>query len=163
MSYCVVTREKMTSEYDGTKRVSVKYQPLGEDTAIENGNVVVLGGLIDGEREIYTSSTPAANSTVASLVLITTPEVLADERLKNLSDFRNEAGDVATGDRLFSGDIFSVTAEGLTGTDETLVKGAVIELQAGTKLKAVSVLTGGSTQVGTIIDIVNDKYAIQVL
>jgi hypothetical protein len=160
MSYCVVTREKMTSEFDGTKRISLKYQPSGVDTVIENGNVVVVGNLIDGEREIYTSSTPAVDSTVASLALITTPEVLADERKKNLSDFRNEAGDVCTGDKLVSGNIFSVTAEGFTGTP---AKGKIVELQAGTKLKCVDTLTSGSTQVGTIIDFVNGKYAVQVI
>lgn len=157
--YCVVTREKMTSEWDGSKRVSFKYQPSGVDTAVQNGNVVVLGGLITGAREVYTATTPAANTALSAIVLVTTPEVLADERLKNLSDFRNEAGKIATGDKLFAGDIFSITAEGIEGTP---VKGSVIELQAGTKLKAVATLTGGSTKVGTVIDIVNGKYAIQV-
>ena len=75
-NYCVVTREKMTSEWDGSKRISVKYRPSGVDTAIENGNVVVVGDLIDGEREVYATSTPAVNTPVAKLALITTPEVM---------------------------------------------------------------------------------------
>lgn len=160
MAYSVVTREAMQSESVANLRKSFKYQPSGVDTAVENGNVVVKGALIDGQREVYTASTPTATSKLADILLVTTPEVLADERLKNLSDFRNEAGSIATGDKLFSGDIFSVTAEGFTGTP---AKGNIVELQAGTKLNAVATLTAGSTQVGTIIDYVNGKYAVQVL
>lgn len=160
MAYSVVTRERMTSEWDGSKRVSIKYQPSSVDTAIENGSVLVLGGLIDGEREVYTATTPTATTKLGAIVLVTTPEVVADERKKNLEDFRNEAGDIATGDKLFSGDIFSVTAEGFTGTP---AKGKIVELQASTKLNAVATLTASSTQVGTIIDFVNGKYAVQVI
>lgn len=157
--YAVVTREAMQSENVAVLRKSFKYQPSSVDTAIENGCVVVKGALINKEREIYTATTPAANSVLSDLLLVTTPEILADERLKNLSDFRNEAGDVCTGDVLKSGDIFSLTAEGFTGTP---VVGKIVELQAGTKLKVVDTLTSGSTQVGTIIDVANEKYAIQV-
>ena len=159
MAYCVVTRESMQSEDIANLRKSFKYQPSSVDTAIENGNLVKIGGLIDGEREVYTSTTPAADTALSDLLLVTTPEVLADERKKNLSDFRNEAGDICTGDKLKSGDIFSLTVEGFDGTP---AKGKIVELTAGTKLKVVTTLTSGSTQVGTIIDVANDKYAIQV-
>jgi len=158
--YSVVTRERMTSEWVGAARLSAKYLPSATATAIENGNVVVIGGLVSGEREIYTSTTPTATSALATIGLVTTPEVLADERLKNLSDFRNEAGEVITVDKLFSGDVFSVTAAGITGT---AVVGSIIELAASSILKAVATLTAGSTKVGTVIDIVNNNIAIQVV
>lgn len=159
MAYCVVTRERMTSEWDGSKRISLKYRPSGVDAAIENGMVVVVGNLISGEREVYASDTPAVDTALAKLALITTPEVLADERLKNISDFRNEAGDVCTGDLLFSKDVFSLTAEGFEGTPAV---GNIVELQAGVKLKTVASATAGSTVVGKIIDYTNGKYAVQV-
>lgn len=159
MAYTVVTREKMTSEWDGSKRISLKYRPSGVDTAIENGMVVVVGDLIDGEREVYAGDTPAVDTAVAKLALITTPEVMADERKKSISDFRNEAGDICTADKLFSGDIFSLTEEGFEGTPS---KGNVVELQAGVKLKVVASATPGSTKIGKIIDVVNGKYAVQV-
>lgn len=159
MAYTVVTREKMTTEWDGSKRISLKYRPSGVDKEIENGMVVVVGDLIDGEREVYAGSTPTAATAVSKLALITTPEVMADERKKNISDFINKAGDVCTADKLFSGDIFSLTADGFDGTP---AKGSIVELQAGVKLKAVSTATTGSTTVGKIIDIVNGKYAVQV-
>jgi hypothetical protein len=158
--YGVVTRERMQSEWDGSKRLSAKYLPSGTATAVENGNVVVIGSLVSGEREVYTATTPAANSALTSIGLITTPEVMVDERKKNLTEFRNEAGDIITVDKLFSGDIFSVNAAALTGT---ATKDYIVELQAGTKLKVVETLTSGSTKVGTVIDIANDKIAIQVV
>ena len=40
---------------------------------------------------------------------------------------------------------------------------AIVELKAGTKLNAVEELTANSTQVGTIIDFVNNKYAVEVV
>lgn len=160
MAYGVVTRERMQTEWDGSKRISAKYLPSGTATAIENGNVVVIGGLVNGERELYTATTPTATSALGAIGLVTTPEVMADERKKNLDEFRNEAGDVITVDKLFPGDIFSVTADALEGT---LTKGYVVELKAGTKLNVVATLTASSTKVGTLIDIANGKYAIQVV
>ena len=159
MAYAVVTREKMTSEFDGSKRLSAKYLPSGVATAIENGDIVVIGDLVSGEREIFTATTPTATTALTAVGIVTTPEVPADERLKNLSDFRNEAGVVITVDKIFAGDIFSITAEGFDGTPAV---GKIVELKAGTKLNAVTTLTSGSTKVGKIIDFVNGKYAVLV-
>lgn len=158
--YAVVTRERMTTEWDGSKRLSAKYLPSDVETAIENGNVVKLEGLVTGEREIYKAVTPAVDTELKAIGLVTTPEVVADERKKNLEDFRNEAGEEITVDKLFSGDVFSITAEGFDGTPAV---GAIVELKAGVKLNAVEELTSGSTQVGTIIDFVNNKYAVEVV
>ena len=160
MAYATVTRERMTSESVAAARLSAKYLPSGTPTAIENGNVVLIGSLVSGEREIYATSTPAANSALGAIGLVATPEVMADERKKNLDEFRNEAGEVITVDKLFSGDIFSVSIDALTGTKAV---GNVVELQAGTKLNTAATLTASSTKVGTLIDIVNGKYAIQVI
>jgi len=159
MAYCVVTREKMQSEWVGKDRISFRYRPSGVETAIQNGNVVLIGDLITGEREIFDGTTPAATTALKDIVLVTTPEVMADERKKNLSDFINEAGADCTGDRLYSGDIFSITAEGFDGTPAV---DKIVELKAGTKFNAVDTLTVGSTKVGKIIDFVNGKYAIKV-
>jgi hypothetical protein len=160
MAYGVIFREKMQSEFDGTKRISGKYLPSAVATAIENGNVVLIGSLVTGEREVYTLTTPAANSALTAIGVVTTPEVMADERKKNLDEFRNEAGEVITVDKLCSGDIFSVTVDALTGTKAV---GNVVELQAGTKLNTAATLTASSTKVGTLIDITNGMYAIQVV
>lgn len=155
-NYAVITRERMTSEFDGTKRISVK---IGTSD-LQNGSVLVVGDLIPGEREIYSTSTPAANTELKKIVILTTPEVEDDERKKNLSDFVNKAGSTqCTADYLCPNDIFSLTAEGFDGTP---AKDMIVELQAGTKLKVVSNLTSSSTKVGKIIDVKNGKYAVKV-
>lgn len=162
MAYAVITREKMQSEWDASKLISLKYRPSGADAPIQNGNVVVPGALIEGLREVYSADKPASDTPLKKIVIITTPEVMTERSKKSLSDFRNEAGEIARGDRLMSGDIFSVTAEALSAA-ETIAAGDLVELQADTKLKVVKTATTNATSVGTILDILNDKYAIQVM
>lgn len=150
--------------------VSVKY--MGDDgstpTAIDNGNVLSATALQTGEREIYVGAAVAANTAIKDVVLIASPEVMYDERLRNLEDFYNEAGKACRGYRLHSGDIFSVTKDALAGASTPAV-GDVVELAAGTKLSVVAAATGatsGSTVVGKIlaIDIVGryTYYAVKV-
>lgn len=165
MAYAIVKREAMASENVANLRKSFKFLPSGTATAIENGNVVKATAPISGERELLSGITPAANSALKDILLVTTPEVMADERKKNLNEFRNEAGEIATGDRLTSGDIFTVTAEAFTAA-ATVVVGDIVELAASTKLKVVALATGltsGSTQVGNIYDINGEDYAIKVV
>lgn len=154
MAYAVVRTDKMIGTDVRSELVSVRYQPSNVKTAIENGNVVKLGALETGSREIYKGVTPAANDDITAIVLIASPEVMYDERKRNLDDFINEAGTIARGYRLHKHDIFSVTKEALDGA-ETPAVGDVVELKAGTKLNVKAAATGatsGSTVVGTIID-----------
>lgn len=160
MAYAIVRTDLMSGTKQPADLVSVKYQVSTVDTAIENGNVALVGALATGEREVYLATTPAADSALNDIVLIATPELNYDERLKNLNQFRNEAGEIARGYRLRSGNIFSVTAEALTAT--TPAVGNIVELQADTKLKVVSSLTSGSTKVGTVIAIEGDYIVIRV-
>lgn len=166
MAYAIVKREAMASENVANLRKSFKYLPSGVATAVENGNVVKATSVISGERELLEGSTPLVDTALKDILLVTTPEVMADERKKNLDEFINEAGAIATGDRLISGDIFTVTADAFTAAAATVVVGDVVELAASTKLKVVAAATGltsGSTQVGTIYDINGDDYAIKVI
>lgn len=168
-NYTVVRTDKLWGTDDRAGVASAKYMGAGTAaTAIENGNVVKLDGLlaIDAtagtyEREIYKAVTPAANDALEVIALVASPEVMYDERKKDLAEFRNEAGDVIRVYRLHHGDIFSVTAEGLTGTATV---GSVIELQADTKLKAVSSATSGSTTIGKCIEVAPaGKYTLYVI
>ena len=152
--YAVITREKMASEFDGTLRVAVK---INEE--LQNGSVVVVGDLVAGEREVFATSAPEADTTIDEIAILTSPEVVADERKKNLSDFVNPVTKPATADYLVKRDIFSLTAEGFDGTPAV---GNVVELQAGSyKFNAVASATG-ATVVGKIVDFVNGKYAVKV-
>lgn len=160
MAYAIVRTDLMSGTKQPADLVSIKYQVESVDTAIENGNVALVGALGTGEREVYLASAPAANSALEDVVLVATPELNYDERLKNLNQFRNEAGEIARGYRFRSGNVFSVTAEALTAT--TPAVGNIVELQADTKLKVVSSLTSGSTKVGTVIAIEGDYIVIRV-
>lgn len=151
MTHGVIRTDNMLGTDVGTHLVSFKYQPSDTDTAIDNGNVVVIGDLINGEREVHTATTPAANSALAKIAVVASVEVMYDERKKNLDDFYNEAGKICRGYYLHSKDVFSVTADALSiGSGVTPAVGSIVELAAGTKLNVVASLTSGSTQVGTI-------------
>lgn len=147
-----------TDLMDGTdvrgQLVSVKY--MGADgatpTEIDNGNVLKVNALMDGEREIYVGAATAVATPVNDVVLVASPEVMYDERKKNLDEYVNEAGKACRGYRLHSGNIFSVTKEALDGAASPAV-GNIVELKAGTKLNVVASATSGSTQVGKIIAI----------
>lgn len=163
MAYAICRTDLMSGTKDPALLVSVKYRPSGTDTAIENGNVVLVGSLISGEREVYAGTTPAANSALADIALIATPELMADERKKNLNEFRNEAGEIARGYYLKSKNVFSVTAEAVTPITGTApAVGQIVELQADTKLKLVASLTSGSTKVGEVIAIEGNYIVIRV-
>lgn len=159
MSYAIVR----TDNLDGTKLpsalVSVKYYVVDGQTstatAIENGNVVKLDGLMTGEREAYKGLVPARDTALKDVVLVASSELMYDERKKNFDEFINEAGEISRGYRFITGNTFSITAEAYTAA-ATVVVGDIVELAASTKFKVVAKATGltsGSTQVGTIIAI----------
>lgn len=156
----VVRTDKMFATDNRAGLVSVRYQPGDTMTAIDNGNIVKIGALEEGSREVYKGVTPAANDAVKDIVLIASPEVMYDERKRNLDEFQNAKGAIARGYHLHTNDIFSVTKEALTG-DEPAV-GKVVELAADTKLNVAASATG--TLVGTIIDInVVGRYTYYVI
>ena len=167
--YSVVRLDNMMGTDVGTYLDSVRfYTGSGESEAeapIENGNVVLVGDLLEGERELHKATVPAANSPIKKIGLVTTPEVMYDERKHSLDEFRNEAGDNVRIHYLHSGDEFSVTAKGLSIADEEAVAvGNAVELQAGTKLKVVASATSGSTAIGKIIAIETaGKYKFYVV
>ena len=176
-NYAVVRTDNMYGTDVRAGLVSIKYivsSTTGEGndavttetaTEIENGHVLKVGELMDGEREIFAGSDVAANDDLKDVVLIASPEVMYDERLRNLDDFINVAGKACRGYRLHKGDIFSVTKAALDGVEKPAV-GNIVELKAGTKMNVAASATSGSTQVGRIIavDVVGryTYYAILV-
>jgi len=163
MAYAVVRTDKMIGTDVRSELVSVRFQPEDTMTEIENGNVVKLGALETGSREIYKGATPAANDDITAIVLVASPEIMYDERKRNLDEFINKAGTIARGYRLHKHDIFSVTKDALDGV-ETPAIGNVVELKAGTKLNVAATATNGSTQVGTIIDVnIVGRYTYYVI
>ncbi len=131
--------------------VSIKYQVSGADTEIDNGNIVVIGGLATGEREVRLGATPTATSAKSAIALIATPE-LNYEKLSS-EDFTNKAGAIARGYRLATGGVFSVTIDAVAGrtTLASVTVGDIVELKAATKLNIVATATSGSTVIGKVI------------
>jgi hypothetical protein len=172
MAYGVVRTDKLMGTDVRSMLESVKYMGSGStETAIDNGNVVKFDAtLMTGEREIKKGVTPAATDALDSIVLIATPEVMYDERKRNLDEFRNDAGKICRGYHLHSGDIFSVTADAVAfNTNESTdgKVGSVVELKADIKLNIkTGSATSGSTVVGSVIaiDVVGryTYYVIQV-
>lgn len=159
-NYAVVRTDRMFGTDNRAGLVSALYMGSGSTaTAIENGNVVLLDGVIGDatngyERELFVAKTPSANSAITDIGLVATPELKADPLKKPLHEFINEAGQPIRVYRLHSGDVFSVTKNALDTT--ALANPAVgngVELMAGTKLKAIASPTQGSTVVGLIIGI----------
>lgn len=150
MAHAVVRTDNMVGTDVRAQLVSVKYIVGSTPTAIDNGNVLKLDGLMDGEREIFKGVAPAANTALGDVVLVASPEVMYDERLRNLDDYQNAADKACRGYRLHSGDIFSVTKDALDGEESPAV-GNIVELKAGTKLNVAESLTQSSTAVGKII------------
>lgn len=167
MAYGIVRTDNMYGTDVRTGLVSIQY--MGADgatpTAIENGNVLKVGALKTGEREVYVGGAVAAADKISDVVLVASPEVMYDERKRNLDEFINEAGKNCRGYRLHTGDIFSVTKDALDGVTTPAV-GNIVELKAGTKLNVADTATKDSTVVGKIIavDVVGryTYYAIKV-
>ena len=155
MAHGVFRSDLMSGTAVPADLVSVKYMGSGSTaTAIDNGCVVKLDGLMSGEREVWKGVTPAANTALDKIVIIGTPEVMYDERKKNLDEFENEAGAISRGYIPRSRNIFAVTKDALNiESGVTPAVGSIVELMAGVKLNVVATLTQSSTKVGEIIAI----------
>lgn len=151
MAYCIVNTDSMTGTKDPAKLVSLRCVD-----PVENGNVLVIGSIMEGEREIYEGTKPTGSETLKQIVLVATPEVMYDERKKNLNEFRNEPdGQPIRGYMMESGDRFSISAEGFEGTPEV---GAKVTLSAGYKFA----VAGSGTEIGEITDVYGVLYGIRV-
>lgn len=137
MKHAVVRTDNLSATHDGSKLVTVRfYDAEGKAAKIDNGNIVALAGLDANETKIYKAVAPTADT--AELVLIATPELMYDERLKNLEDFVNPEGGECRGYVLHRGDVLAVTAEAFdAAVVEATIKGAKVGT-TGTKLTAVT-------------------------
>ena len=148
----VVRTDKLYGTDVGVNLVSAKYMGSGDiPTEIDNGNVLKVEALMEGEREVRKATTPAANTPIEEIVLVATPEVMYDERIKNLHEFYNKAGQIVRGYFLHTHDYFGVTKEALdTTAKDSPAVGDTVELMAGVKLKVVASATEESTTIGKI-------------
>lgn len=163
IKYACVRTDNMSGTVNGKDLVSLKYEVSSKEAPIENGNIVVVGDLLTGEREVRKATAPTAAAALDTLALVASEEVVKTKQYNTLADFRNEAGDIIRGYRLNKHDIFSVTKEALNiGESVTVAVGSIVEAMAGTKMNVVASLTSGSTKIGKIIAIEDGWYVIEV-
>lgn len=124
------------------------------ETAIENGNLVSLNGLVTGERELFKCNAPT-DVTDKDVYLVATPELIYDEQLRStgaLDNFRNEAGQPITLIGLEKGDLVSVSDEAIVAVGDTPVVGNYVTVtKESTKWTEKASLGGTETLVGKII------------
>lgn len=156
--YAYVRTDNMSGTVVAKDLASAKFYASEVEAAIENGNIVTLGGYLEGERELRKATAPAADTKLRDLYLVATPEVVKDKNYYGLGDFINEAGAAIRCYRLTPGDIFSVTKEAVDG--EAAV-GSIVEAQAGTKLNIVADATG-ATVVGKVMALEDEYIVIEV-
>lgn len=139
---------------------SARYYVTSTATEIENGNIVVLAGLLStANREIFKAIAPA-NVAAKNVYLVATPELIYSEELKSdgaLGNFTNAAGENITLIGLEAGDIFSVSDECfntvINDADDKPAAGnyAIIDANTTTKFAEVASLSGSEGFICEII------------
>lgn len=161
MAYACVRTDNMSGTVNGKDLVSLKFMVGETEAPIENGNIVLVGDHLEGEREVRKATAPSKSADVYKCALVASEEVVKSKSRNTLAEFRNEAGDIARGYRLVANDTFSVTAEAFAD-GAALEVGATVELTDSTKLSAVAEATGAASVVGKIVLIENEWYVIEV-
>lgn len=124
--YCVIRTDLMAGTKNPDKLVSLRYYNAeGEVAEVENGVIVELKGYEDGQREVMKAVAATADSNMADCAVVAAPEVMYDERKKNLHEFINEAGKAIRGYRLVDRNEYSVTKEGFVNGSVPAVGGKV--------------------------------------
>ena len=111
------------------------YDASGNKAEVENGVIVKLQGYEDGEREVMKAVAASAGDDLNDCAIVAAPEVMYDERKKNLDEFINEAGKAVRGYIPRSRNVFSVTKEGFVGGTAP-TKGAEVGIGTGGKIDA---------------------------
>ncbi len=159
-NHAIVRLDNVAAVYNGALAKSVEYFIDTTASSVDNGCIVALSGLMDGQREIYKAVAPTATSKV---LLTCGVELIYDQSTYHgLEDYQNEAGKPFRAIALQSGDTFSVTAEALSGTP---AKGSYVTVGTTTQMVVKASVTTEQV-IGTIVDIdkvgANTYYVINV-
>lgn len=124
--YCVFRSDLLSGTDVAADLVSFRVYDISDnEISVENGTVVELKGYEDGEREVMKAVLATASSKMEDCAIVGTPEVMYDERKKNLDEFINEAGSICRGYIPRSRNMYSVTAEGFVDGITPAVDGKV--------------------------------------
>ena len=136
MAYTVWRSDLMSGTDVAADLVSCRVYDTDEENpiAVENGTIVELKGLEEGQREVFKAVLATAASDLNNCVVIGSEEVMYDERKKNLDEFINEAGVICRGYVLRSRNMFSVTKEGFVGGTVPSAAGTGVGIGTGGKI-----------------------------
>lgn len=114
--YTVIRTDSLSGTDQRADLLSVRVVDSG-DNAIEaeNGTIVKIGKLVEGEREIYKATLAAEGDKLEDCAILAGVEVMYDDRKRNLDDYINEAGKNVRAYIPRSRNFFSVTKEGFVG------------------------------------------------
>lgn len=147
MAYCVIRTDLVSGTKQPADLVSLRfYNAEGEKAEVENGIIVHLQGYEEGEREVRKAVAAAAGADLNECAIIAAPEVMYDERLKNLEDFINEKGKAVRGYIPRSRNTFSFTKEGF-------VNGVVPAVDAEVGIGANGKIDAAGTGLGKCVHI----------
>lgn len=150
MAYCVIRTDGMSGTKQPADLRSLRfYGADGNPAEVENGTIVKLQGLEDGQREVYKAIAATASDDLNDCVVVAGVEVPYDERLKNLDQYINETGKAVRGYILRSRNQFSITKEGFVGGTVPSAKGAKVGVGAGGKLDASGTSFGECSDIET--------------
>lgn len=115
--YTVIRTDGLSGTDQRADLLSVRvYDGTGNVIEAENGTIVKIGSLVEGEREIYKATLATAADSIDDCAVLAGVENPYDERKKNLDEFVNEAGSNIRAYILRNRNWFSVTAEGFVNT-----------------------------------------------
>lgn len=147
MAYCVIRTDLVSGTKQPADLVSLRfYNAEGEKAEVENGVIVHLQGYEEGEREVRKAVAASAGADLNECAIIAAPEVMYDERLKNLEDFINEKGKAVRGYIPRSRNTFSFTKEGF-------VNGAVPAVDAEVGIGENGKIDAAGTGLGKCVHI----------
>ncbi len=120
--HTVVRTDQLSGTDQRAEMRSCRYTTDGSTgyADVDNGRLVELVELEKDQHEVWTVKPASKDTKRGRLVLLDAPEVMADERKKNLWEFYNEKGDAIRGYILHTGDIFSLSAEGFEESQPTV-------------------------------------------
>lgn len=114
--YTVIRTDNLSGTKQPADLLSVRvYDAEGNKIAVENGVIVKIGELEEGEREIYKATLATAGDDLDGCAILAGVEVMYDEHKHNLDEYINEAGKPVRAYIPRNRNFFSETAEGFVG------------------------------------------------
>lgn len=123
--YTVIRTDLMSGTKQPADLVSLRFYDGDETAEVENGVIVKLGDLEEGEREVRKATVATSSDDLGDCALVAGVEVMYDERKRNLDDFINAKGKATRGYLLRSNNMFGITVDGFVNKTVPAVGGNV--------------------------------------